>query len=187
MDTNKKEIGSRIRIIRNELGLTMDEFGKLFSPAASDSIVSRWERGVSVPSKDRLSRISELGNVSMPYLLEGKYMIGDTHIMPTSERNKLAHGVSAFETISTNVRPSILALLNEEENLSDGDWYLLYMTTKFIASTDDDLLKKKMGIYLNSLTQIIEDTIPKKHLNSEVESLSKELAQLPYTLMQDKK
>lgn len=64
---------SRIRKIRLSLGLTMKEFGKMFNPPASDSIVSRWERGVSLPSNDRLKRISEIANVSTTYLTTGEY------------------------------------------------------------------------------------------------------------------
>lgn len=71
-DLQKKEVGSRIRRIRIEFGLTMQEFGEKLNPPASDSIVSRWERGISLPNNDRLRQIAELGNVSMHYLLEGQ-------------------------------------------------------------------------------------------------------------------
>lgn len=70
---DKNETASRIKKIRLSLGLTMKEFGKKFNPPASDSIVSRWERGVSLPSNDRLKRISEIANVSTTYLTTGKY------------------------------------------------------------------------------------------------------------------
>lgn len=69
---NQEEIGLRIKIIRNELGLTMKEFGQKFDPPASDSIVSRWERGKSSPNSDRLQRIADLGNVSLFYLTTGR-------------------------------------------------------------------------------------------------------------------
>lgn len=70
---DKNKTASRIRKIRLSLGLTMKEFGKKFNPPASDSIVSRWERGVSLPSNDRLKRISEIANVSTTYLTTGEY------------------------------------------------------------------------------------------------------------------
>lgn len=63
-EVRKKIIGERIKLIRNELGLTMKEFGKKFDPSASDSIVSRWERGISSPNNKRLKRIVELANLA---------------------------------------------------------------------------------------------------------------------------
>ncbi|MFD1416846.1 helix-turn-helix domain-containing protein [Oceanobacillus jeddahense] len=71
-ELQKKKIGSRIRVIRNELGLTMKEFGEKIDPPASDSIVSRWERGKSLPNNERLNAIAELGNVSISYLITGQ-------------------------------------------------------------------------------------------------------------------
>lgn len=72
MDENeKKELGQRIKSIRIELGKNMKEFGELFTPKASDSIVSRWERGISAPTPERLNRISEIGGVSVRFLLTG--------------------------------------------------------------------------------------------------------------------
>lgn len=64
-------LGERIKHIRIELGLTMKEFGEKFNPPASDSIVSRWERGISSPNSKRLKSIAELGNVSARYLTLG--------------------------------------------------------------------------------------------------------------------
>lgn len=69
MQRNAKEIGYSIKLIRKQLGLTMEEFGKKFDPVASQSIVSRWEKGVSVPNNQRMKRISELGGVTVADLI----------------------------------------------------------------------------------------------------------------------
>ena len=66
-----QQVGKRIKAIRKELGLTMKEFGEKFDPPASDSIVSRWENGINMPNNERLQKISELGNVSIHYLILG--------------------------------------------------------------------------------------------------------------------
>lgn len=58
-------------MIRLQLGMTLEVFGSQFSPEANKSNVSRWEKDRAVPSPDRLKRISELGNVSVDYLLYG--------------------------------------------------------------------------------------------------------------------
>ncbi|MFI3617005.1 helix-turn-helix domain-containing protein [Enterococcus avium] len=68
----KSEIGKRIKAIRTKHGMTLEKFGEIFEPTASKSIVSRWESGKSVPSNDRIKRISETFGVSTMYLLFGK-------------------------------------------------------------------------------------------------------------------
>ena len=70
MDSNKS-IGGRIKQIRIAKGLTMEEFGKIFDPPANKSLVSKWENGKSLPNNDRLKKITEIGNISMEFLLEG--------------------------------------------------------------------------------------------------------------------
>ncbi|MGY3766935.1 helix-turn-helix domain-containing protein [Vagococcus vulneris] len=62
-------LGEKIKEIRIGLGLTMKDFGKKFDPVASDSIVSRWERGISVPSVSRLSTIANLGGIEVVELV----------------------------------------------------------------------------------------------------------------------
>lgn len=71
------KIGERIRSIRNEHGLSMEEFGKLFSPPASKGVVSNWENDYNLPNNARLAKIATLGNISVPYLLYGG-LIEDT-------------------------------------------------------------------------------------------------------------
>lgn len=68
-------LGHKIKLIRIEKGLTMEEFGKLFKPVASDSIVSRWERDISTPINHRLKRIAELGNTTIEQLLNAEFEI----------------------------------------------------------------------------------------------------------------
>ncbi|WP_196246208.1 helix-turn-helix domain-containing protein [Lacticaseibacillus zhaodongensis] len=67
----KKQIGQRISNVRNNMGLTMSEFGRRIGNV-SQSIVTRWENGTSVPSAERLKRISEIAGVSTDWLLNGE-------------------------------------------------------------------------------------------------------------------
>lgn len=62
----------RISQIRKSKGLTLEEFGKLVNNAGK-SVVSKWERGITVPNNERLKRISEIANVSTTYLTTGEY------------------------------------------------------------------------------------------------------------------
>lgn len=72
MEINKKDVGSRIKMIRINMKESTAEFAKHFNPPASDSLVSRWERGVNLPNTERLNRIAELGGMSVDELLYGK-------------------------------------------------------------------------------------------------------------------
>ncbi|HDA7079079.1 TPA: helix-turn-helix transcriptional regulator, partial [Staphylococcus aureus] len=73
----KTDIGLRIKSIRLAKGLNLREFGEEISKLTkekkyiSDSIVSRWEKGVSIPNAKRLKAIAEYGNVSINFLLYG--------------------------------------------------------------------------------------------------------------------
>lgn len=70
MTLNKKEIANRIRNIREKkLGLTMEEFGKFLN--TSKGAVNNWEKEKSLPNKERLKNIAELGETTIEYILYG--------------------------------------------------------------------------------------------------------------------
>lgn len=63
------DLGQKIKELRMDKGLTMEEFGKLFD--ASKSIVSRWERNISVPNEKRLKHIAKLAGKSVSEFVYG--------------------------------------------------------------------------------------------------------------------
>ncbi|KAA0964431.1 helix-turn-helix transcriptional regulator [Streptococcus cristatus] len=67
---DKKIIGSRIKSIRQEKGMTLEEFGKLFG--AGKGLVSRWENGLSTPNPERLKSIAKIGDMTVSQLLHGE-------------------------------------------------------------------------------------------------------------------
>lgn len=69
INIDKKAVGQRIKSIRINKGMTLEEFGKLFK--ATKSNVNSWENGVSLPNKERLKTISKIGNISINELLYG--------------------------------------------------------------------------------------------------------------------
>lgn len=75
MIIDSKEVGKRIRSIRNQLGMTTNEFGNLFNPPASKGTVSKWENGRYLPNNERLKIISDISipKVSVDELLYGNY------------------------------------------------------------------------------------------------------------------
>ncbi|MEE6704442.1 helix-turn-helix transcriptional regulator [Limosilactobacillus reuteri] len=71
---DKKALGRRIRAIRLQLGLTMEDFIERIDskPGRGRSgTVNNWETGKNAPNKKRLQKIAELGGVSVEYLING--------------------------------------------------------------------------------------------------------------------
>ncbi|MBF2483838.1 helix-turn-helix domain-containing protein [Listeria welshimeri] len=70
MEVDKKEVGQRIRTIRNSLNLSMEKFGQLIGDLPR-STVNNWERGINLPKKETRERIAEVGHTTDEYLLYG--------------------------------------------------------------------------------------------------------------------
>lgn len=66
---NKQKVGQRIKDIRLEKGMTLEEFGKIFG--ATKGNVLTWENGKSLPNKERLKNIADLAGITVQKLLEG--------------------------------------------------------------------------------------------------------------------
>jgi len=112
----KEKIGTRIRNIRITLNKTMVEFGEMLSPdePVAQSIISRWERGISVPNNDRLKKIAEIGNVSTYYLLTGEkidYLYGGKKEVIDFSRfkspSKLLKYIISVNSISSDTIPEV--------------------------------------------------------------------------------
>lgn len=70
MNVDKKAVGIRIGEIRRNKGLTLEEFGKLVDNAGK-SVVSKWEKGITIPNNKRIKIISEIGDITIDDLLYG--------------------------------------------------------------------------------------------------------------------
>ena len=97
------QVGYRISNIRRELGLTMEEFGKLLN--TSKGVVNNWEKGRNVPNKARLKIIANIGNVSMEYLLYGKEdnQISQEVKMLRKENLEMKEKIESYEKIFGNI------------------------------------------------------------------------------------
>ncbi|MCJ1783127.1 helix-turn-helix domain-containing protein [Mammaliicoccus sciuri] len=65
----RNDLGKKIKNIRQEHGLNLREFGEKINNS-SDSLVSRWEKGHSIPRQDRLKKIAEFANITVEELME---------------------------------------------------------------------------------------------------------------------
>lgn len=174
MTKNKKLLGSKIKFIRHTLGLTMEDFGKLFNPHASDSIVSRWERGISSPNNERLKVIADIGIYTMEQLLE---MEEDEILdkIPLEEKKRLLKERNEFMDVAKQNRRAFLLEYFKEENLNtrfaevtDGILFSALIFSKKYKP-DDDNQEYLDGIYLSNLISGINHLKNFKQLNGKVD------------------
>ena len=67
---NQKKIGSFLKELRKEKGITQEEFAESLN--VSGRTVSRWETGVNMPDISLLVDIAEFFNVSIPEIINGE-------------------------------------------------------------------------------------------------------------------
>ncbi|MBC1227216.1 helix-turn-helix transcriptional regulator [Listeria booriae] len=72
MNINKDKVGERIKAIRKSLGYSMETFGKMISDSPRSS-VNNWEKGKSIPRKDKLEKIAILGQTTVDNILYGSF------------------------------------------------------------------------------------------------------------------
>lgn len=66
---DKEAAGARIKQIRMNKGYTLEAFGKLFG--AKKGNVQQWEKGRSLPNKERLTTISKIADMTVNELIYG--------------------------------------------------------------------------------------------------------------------
>lgn len=189
-EIQRKEIGTRIKTIRKKLGLNMKEFGEKFNPIASDSIVSRWERGVNLPNNERLKKIAELGNVSMPFLLEGKKTIEDIKKIAMEELNnnpeKLGTIVQFFSEANDRITKNLIESaqdafigIDSTKNSEGENYYIANARTFFDFYPQETLwLVGSTLARFNELHEEIQDasksiTERKKYIDNEIKEMIK--------------
>lgn len=69
MEVDKKLFGKRLKALRLEKGMTLEEFGNKVVNS-NKSVVSKWENGVSLPNPERLRIIAEYFDTTVEELLE---------------------------------------------------------------------------------------------------------------------
>lgn len=180
MEIGNEALGRRIKSIRTEKGLTTKEFGKLVEDA-SDSLVSRWERGVNKPNNKRLKRIAELGGISLDELLYGekksKYdadklrkVLTDVTFVPFQEKafNDLINALNEAYFISFGF-PEILTFYSNnvayDDKIKDLKSLLEYLKkeqeglSSFLEDNEEDNENMIMDLSINlySINQHIEE------------------------------
>ncbi|WP_052951361.1 helix-turn-helix domain-containing protein [Levilactobacillus brevis] len=119
MTTENENLSKMIKSTRISMKMTQEEFGKQFTPPAAKSIVSRWEKAQSVPSTDRLLKISQLSGYSVDELLYGTLQHAISELMLEAIRK--VH--SFFEGRSYNPTEFIEQASNTRENVFFQDMF----------------------------------------------------------------
>lgn len=160
-DNDKQALGQRIKQIRLEQGLTMAEFGSLVdrTSPASDSIVSRWERGISSPNSKRMKSIANLGNVSMEYLLTGH----------TFGKNELDSAIKAD-----------VYNFFEEKNIADfsKDQIALLASIAELFELKDDEIFSQVGLFILAIASShfdSENEVTSKNIDDAVKAIKEKL------------
>lgn len=179
MDIEKNVVGTRIRQIRQNKGMTLEEFGNLLN--AGKSNVSKWEKGLSLPNNERLKQISKIGGMTVNELLYGstweyakqkinaiceKYKITDSYLNIVFE-NYLPSLKETFEKKHTPKEVVINLFLLAYGGGSYRDFYLSYEMVDssefeeaflkeigFNAAMQDLNLKEKITQFLYEIMDI---------------------------------
>lgn len=150
---DKEAVGKRIKALRTQKGLTMEKFGELFEPPASKSIVSRWERGKTLPSSERIKKISDIYHISTHYLLYGEHALTDFK----HDQNNVAEKLKNEED-SIEVALEIFDFMSSSEKNQN----IIYIEKNFNGI---DLHKSSIE-QINLLKQAIE--INKKNVDEKI-------------------
>jgi len=189
-NVDKEAVGQRIKSLRAKKGLTMEKFGELFQPPASKSIVSRWERGKTLPSSERIKKISEIYGISTYYILYGKKTFEDLSQDSSDLQNKVKEidvnnpeaSVDLLNFLASSIENSNTEFILEKianmdlNNLSSSKIQLLKRTLELIESDIDKEFIYSMNRFLKIIIEFTDygkkvSPLDKKILINELETL----------------
>ncbi|SFE36758.1 helix-turn-helix domain-containing protein [Trichococcus pasteurii] len=200
MDINKNEVGFRISSIRKQLGLNQELFGEKISNAHK-SLVSKWEKGQSLPNNERLKIIADLGGITVDELLHGNQyeyaynLINDLYDQLDASKKVLSEDKreAIMEDILQRVTNSPIS--KRMDYLSPK--YKEYITVMFEIHFDDYFIKEvisnenAISLVINKLESIqffIDDYFsydPERATTIITEKLDPELEVKLYDLIED--
>lgn len=94
MDKNKDMTAANVKALREEKGWTQAELGeKLF---VSDKLVSKWERGESVPDTDTVVRLAELAGKSVGEFTGGEKLWSEENVSAPAVKRRLVYNAVSF-------------------------------------------------------------------------------------------
>lgn len=157
---DKKAVGKRIKQIRVTKGYTMESFGNLFE--ATKSNVQKWEKGFTLPNKERLASISKIANMTVNELLYGKEDLNFDEL---------------FEKIITRPKEEIIDLITKLTTATKVNQYkkiteiYTWNGEKYAEITEDEEENKSISVFsklsklkkLNDNQQLVLDTLKEEY------------------------
>ncbi|WP_203261546.1 helix-turn-helix domain-containing protein [Streptococcus uberis] len=211
-EINKYEVGSRIRLLRSKKGWTLVDLASRLDEVLpvkynknneiitlSDSIISRWENGISLPNKERQKALANILDVPLEELLYGK---SDNYIVSLIEsfkielqenkkiKNKLIPFITnqmesilkshthfmpttSIESINNIFNSSKKALLEIWSNPGDIEFQLIDYLDKSLRNTIQDIVPYFYEDFLDD-----SDVISDKKLSADSQLYIRRLQEL---------
>jgi len=161
---DKKLVGERIKNVRQEKGMTLEEFGKMFG--ASKSNVRSWEIGKNLPNPERLKIIAKIADSSVDTLLYGKTKERIAKILyKLSKDNDLYKDIDikAFTRSIYNALPDINISNYELEKYIEKDlenWF----STDHTKQNEDSSFLNEINNIIDFHSKIVQPVLKKKTL-----------------------
>lgn len=169
---DKKAIGKRIKQIRITKGYTMESFGKLFG--ATKSNVQKWEKGFTLPNKERLAGISKIADISINELLYGKENLNFDELFEkimTRPKEEIIDLITKL-TIAVEVKEFYKNKENKKnkKNKKITEYYT-WNGEKYAEITEDEEENKSISVFsklsklkkLNDNQQLVLDTLKEEY------------------------
>lgn len=154
---DKKKIGTFLKCLRKEKGLTQTEFANAFSKECfgdiglvSDAAVSKWERGESIPIIEELQGLSHFYGVTIDEILDGekrdvvdfnkKYFISNPNWGIDAPKEVNLYEIREKQEMAIEIRfKSLLRkMISEELTLSENAEFDYLLKNFFTIFTDDE-------------------------------------------------
>lgn len=153
-----KKVGNRIREIRKNLGLSMNDLAKRIDDKARSGTVSNWETGKNLPNNNRLKRIAEIGGISNDYLLYGS----PAEFLYSNYEKFVPADKSYIGSIALGIH--VQSMLNEivEKNISLGDFETIEEIVVSRIPEIESIFLKTFNKYLETAltnTEFSDDTL----------------------------
>lgn len=128
----------RLKMLREKNNWSKAETARKLE--VSGGAYSNWEYGNRKPSLEFTKKIADLFDVSTNYLLEGKYMIRDIHIMPESQKKEVIEEIKyTGKEFSNNIAKNLSEKLKNinSSNLTIMERYFLDQAINFMINYSD--------------------------------------------------
>lgn len=162
MDIKDKQRGARLEALRSAKGISQIELAKYLG-YKSDSTISKWEAGASIPTGGKLVEIAKLLETTTDYILFGNsnIVLGDNHgvngleASGSNNTNTYNFNASSEKQDAHNATMQELAALD-----SDVQVHLLKLLTQQVALMYEKTeMQKRIDRNLATLIEINEEIL----------------------------